>query len=176
VKRKKSAPLALRDDTFSRARARDVDKLVVEIARLMVDGEWSLEARLALAEREKVKPNTVDEWASDAGRMLRINVDLETLRSTNIRRLDETFASTKDAKAKVAAVAEQNKMLGLHAPEKVSVTVQAYEQLDDASMLARIEEKIAALTELRATYMARLRVVEMVPALPARGDDDESNG
>jgi hypothetical protein len=64
-------------------------------------------------------------------------------------------------------------MLGLHAPEKVSVTVQSYETLDDAAMLARIEEQLAALAELRAEYMRKLRIVEMVPALPAGGSNDD---
>ena len=68
-------------------------------------------------------------------------------------------------------------MLGLHAPQRVNVataTVQTFEALDDAAMLARVEEQLASLGELRSKLMTKMRVVDMqLPALPVKGDDDE---
>jgi hypothetical protein len=162
-----------RASTRSRDRARELDVLVVQIARMMIDGAWSHEAKCALATREGVQVATVEEWSADAGRMLRVGPDVETYRAINLRRLDETY-SRAEPKVAVAAVAEQNRMLGLHAPERMHVTVQAYAELDDATMLARVEEQIAELTQLRAKLMGKMRVVDMpVPALPAKGGGDD---
>lgn len=166
--------------TRARARARVVDDIVVEIARWMVDGAWTLEKAGELATREGVRPGTVEQWASDAGRLLRIGVDMDALRAVNVRRLDETYqrARHEDPKAAVAAISEQNRMLGLHAPERVSVTVKAYADLDDETMLARIEERIAEYQQLRDRLKAKLRIVDAepveMPGLPAKGDDDDA--
>lgn len=161
--------------TRARERARDVDKIVVEIARLMIDGEWSHESKAKIAKRECVQVATVEEWSSDAGRMLRVGHDVEVYRAVNLARLDETYASADDARGRVAAVAEQNKMLGLHAPEskRVTVSVEALADLDDAAMLERVERQLLELGELRARLMAKMRIVDMKqPALPAGRDGD----
>jgi hypothetical protein len=159
--------------TPARVRARDVDKLVTEIARAMVDGLWSPLVANSLAERERVQLNTVDEWSAAAGRLLRIGHDVETYRARNLQRLDETYA-TGDGKVRVAAVAEQNKMLGLHVPQqlKVDVTVQTFAALDDASMLERVRAQRVELEELERRLEMKLGIVN-VPALPARGDDGD---
>ncbi len=164
--------------TRARARARVVDDIVVEIARWMVDGAWTLEKAAELAEREGVRPGTVEQWASDAGRLLRIGLDMEAHRAINMRRLDETYLAAKgDPKAAVAAVAEKNRMLGLHAPEKLSVAVKAYSELSDEQTLERVEQRIAEYTVLRDRLRAKLRIVDAepvsVPALPAKGDSDD---
>lgn len=164
--------------TRARDRARVVDDLVVEIARAMVDGDWTFERASELAEREGVRPGTVEQWASDAGRLLRIGLDMEALRARNMRRLDETYSRAKgDPKAAVAAVAESNRMLGFHAAEKVSVVVKAYAELSDEQTLERIEQRIAEYTVLRDRLKAKLRIVDAepveMPALPAKGGDDD---
>lgn len=160
-----------RTATRARERARDVDKLVVEIARHMLDGTWSHETKVKIASREDVKVPTVEEWSAEAGRMLRVGHDVEHYRAVNLKRLDETYGRAEDAGKAVQAIAEQNRMLGLHVPEKGPPKDPSYDKLDDAAMLARIEEQMAALAELRAEYMRKLRIVEMVPALPAGGSD-----
>lgn len=157
--------------TTNRARARSVDEVVSEIARHMVGGTWGGATVLAIAEREGVKPGTVREWSSDAGRLLRIGPDVEAYRGINLRRLDETYASAEDAKARVAAVAEQNRMLGLHAPttHKVDVSATSLAALDDNAMLERLDAQIARLTELRSQLLQRMAL----PALPANTEDDD---
>lgn len=155
-----------------RVRAREVDVLVQKIAAAMVGGSWPGTLAAELVEQEGVKPKVVQQWAAEAGRLLRIGPDVELYRGINLRRLD-THAVSSDGKIAVAAVAEQNKMLGLHAPtmHKVDVSVQAYAKLGDAEMLEHVEAQIARLTELRTKLLAK----GAVPALPAtiEEDDDE---
>jgi hypothetical protein len=150
--------------TAARARAREVDEQVVKIAKLMVDGLWEPGVTAhQIAEMEGVQPATVDEWASDAGRLLRVGPDVELYRSINLRRLDQTFAMSSDAKARVAAVAEQNKMLGLHAAMKVDVTVQAFAQLPPPAMLVKVREQIAELQRLEQQLAAQVEAVLVLP-------------
>lgn len=153
--------------TREATRARDVDALVREIAKAMVDGVWA-EGELAtkIAAREQVSPITVDGWASQAGRLLRMGPDVEAYRGINLRRLDAVYEAAKgDPKARVAAIGEQNKMLGLHAPTRVDLRVEKVEALDDEQLLAKVDEEIARLTELRTELLAK-RAIE-VPALVA---------
>jgi hypothetical protein len=106
-----------------RARAREVDVLVQEIAAAMVGGSWPGTLAAELVEREGVKPKVVQQWSAEAGRLLRIGPDVELYRGINLRRLD-THAVSSDGKVAVAAVSEQNKMLGLHAPTMHKVDVR----------------------------------------------------
>lgn len=154
---------AVRRDTLTRTRARDVDRYVVEISRLMLDDKWITGVtNVEIAEREGVQPGTVDEWASDAARLIRIGPDVDLYRARNLRRLDrawETAMSRQgytmageayenpDVKAATGAVAEQNKMLGLHAPQKheVAMVVAQYEQMAPEARVSWLREKAAAL-------------------------------
>ncbi len=156
--------------TRARARARELEGVIAEIARRIIDGSWTPEAQLALAERENVRPHRVSEWAAEAARSIRVLPAVEEYRAINLRRLDETYEKG-DSKVKVAAVSEQNKMLGLHAPtmHKVDVSVQAYAKLSDVEMLEHVETQIARLEELRTKLLAK----SAVPALPVGTEDDD---
>lgn len=145
--------------TPARARAREVDAIVCEIAAAMVAGTWRPGGDTAreLAEREGVAIKTVDEWASDAGRLLRVGPDVERVRGVNLARLD-ALACSADGKVAVAAIAESNRMLGLHAPTRVDVTVQAFAALDDRALLSKVEAQIAELTELRERLLNRMAI------------------
>lgn len=156
----------------ARARARELDAIIASIARTIIDGRWRPgETVHELAAEHGVKPHRVEEWAAEAGRLIRIGPDVETYRAVNLRRLDETYARAEDAKAAVSAISEQNKMLGLHAPtmHKVDVSVQAYAKLSDSEMLEHVETQIARLEELRTKLLAK----SAVPALPAETEDDD---
>lgn len=134
--------------TLTRARAREVDAHVVTIARRIIDGVWTPEATEAFAVEQGVQSGTVREWSAEAMRMLRVGADVEAYRAINLRRLDETYGEAKgDPKAKVAAVAEQNRMLGLHAPlrHEHAVVVAQYEQMPRANKAQWLREKAAAL-------------------------------
>lgn len=98
-----------------RARAREVDGIVLEIAGRMTAQRWNEDAATEIAAEHGVSLGTVDEWASDAARMLRLIDEprLQALRARNVERLDGLYETAKDDRAKVAAVAEQNKLLGL---------------------------------------------------------------
>lgn len=161
-----------RTSTLAHARAREVDVFVVDIARAIVDGRWGPGSDLAYAAEKGVQPGTVREWSAEAMRMLRVGHDVDTYRSVNLVRLDEVYStSVLDPKARVSAVAEQNRMLGLHAPTKVDVTVQAYAGLDGPAMVAKVDEQIAKLTELRERLLEQQAVT--VPALPAESETDD---
>lgn len=175
-------------DTLA-VRARRVDELVQEIADAMLAGTWASGALEAeLRQREGVGRDAVASWASQAGRLLRMGPDVEARRAINLRRLDETYASAEDAKGRVAAVAEQNRMLGLHAPVRAEITIDERAILGSPTW-ARIEDTIFGALErhpaaradveraLRA--LARPQVIDVTPApMPAmmtegRGDDED---
>lgn len=124
-----------------------MDALVQEIANAMIAGTWaSGELACELMAREGVTKGAVREWASHAGRLLRIGPDVEARRAINLRRLDDTYASAEDAKGRVAAVAEQNRMLGLHAPVRAEITIDERAILGSPTW-ARIEETIFGALE-----------------------------
>lgn len=160
-----------RTATRARVRARDLDAIVVEISRLMLDGGWTPERRFALAKRENVQPATVDEWSAESGRLLRVGPDVEAMRTINLVRLNETYARAEDAKGAVAAIAEQNRMLGLHAPARVAVTVQPYEKLTRAELRAELVTRRDECIRAIEMIDAEDGIVE-VPALPAEGASD----
>lgn len=167
--RKKTTPPAR-----ARERGRDVDLLVVEIAKLIASRTWVPgDTAKELAEREGVTVRRVEEWAVEAGRMLRVGHDVETYRTLNLRRLDAQYQKAEDTKAAVAAVAEQNKMLGLHAPtmHKVDVSVQAYAKLSESEMLEHVEQQIARLQELRTKLLAK-GAVAVLPAVIEEVSDE----
>jgi hypothetical protein len=144
------------EEGHARARAREVDKLVLEIVQMMLVGEWVAGAsHRAFADRERVTLATVERWASEAGRMLRIAPDVERHAAINIARLDAAHAlarRTNDVKGAVAAIAEQNKMIGAHAPEKhahrVHIAVEAFAKLSPAEMLLKVREQLRDLGAL----------------------------
>jgi hypothetical protein len=158
----------------TRARAREVDRLVSGIVDAMIRNEWGPAQARELAEREGVSPSTVDNWAGEAARALRLAPDVEHRRGVHLARLDRAWAMATemaDPKAAVSAVAEANKVLGLHAPARaeVSVTVQAFAQLGPAEMLAKVREQRRALEALEADLVQQLGDAGAidVPALPA---------
>lgn len=160
----------------ARARARDLDGIIAEVARTIVDGRWQPGVTVReLAAKHGVQPHRAEEWAAEAGRLLRIGPDVELYRGVNLRRLDETYATAEDGKTRVAAIAEQNKMLGNHAPvqHKVDVSVQAYAKLDDAQMLETVRAQIARLQELEAKLVAKALPAITVMAEEVEDVEDE---
>lgn len=133
----------------ARARARDVDVIIVEIADLIASGKWVPGVTVKeLAAREGVKPHRVEEWAAEAGRFLRIGDDVAKRKTLNLKRLDDTYeVAKKSAKDRISVVAEQNKMLGLHAPQRVDLRIEQYEQLEPAALHAKLIEQRRRLTE-----------------------------
>jgi hypothetical protein len=163
----------------ARVRGRDVDMLVVEIAKLIASRQWVPGQTVhEIAAREGVKPHRVEEWAVEAGRMLRVGHDVEMYRQLNLRRLDRQYRRAEDTKAAVAAVAEQNKMLGLHAPtvHKVDVSVQAYAKLDDAQMLEHVEAQLTRLTELRTRLLAKKATAALPAVIDVEVEDESIEG
>jgi hypothetical protein len=153
----------------TRARAKELDSIVAGIARMFVEGTWRAgESAKALAKEHGVQPSRVEEWAAEAGRLLRIVADADTYKAINVRRLDETYATAEDGKARVAAIAEQNKMLGLHAPAqvKVDVTVQAYAKLSDAEWLEAAEKHHAQLGQAIEAMRGRLAAKALPAGVP----------
>lgn len=155
--------------SVTRARAREVDALVAEIAERMVSGKWVAgRSHRELAEREGATVDAVEKWAADAGRMLRMlsPAEREDLRARNAARLDMLYdmavsavrvvptgdgdsevVPQPDVRGAVAALAEQGKLLGLNAPEQHqhAHVVATYEQLDPRQKRAQLVEAIAAL-------------------------------
>jgi len=138
---------------LSRERAHQVDRIVAGIVERMVSGEWVAgKSHRELAEAEKVSVDRVKDWATEAGRCLRIlaMTDKEDLRARNQARLDMVFSSALTDGAHAAAVgalAEQARLLGLNAPEKHehAVVVAQYEQLAPPQQAAWLRERAARL-------------------------------
>jgi predicted transcriptional regulator len=165
--------------TTARARAREVDELVAELARAILDRTYVPKQTIReMAEREGVKVATVEEWAAEAGRLVRIGPAVDEYRDINLRRLDAQYARATDAKEAVAAISEQNKMLGLHAPtvHKVDVSVQAYAKLDDAQMLEHVEAQLQRLTELRARLLAKKATAALPAVIDVEVEDESIEG
>jgi hypothetical protein len=141
--------------TLSRARAAEVDGIVAGIVDLMVTGGWvaGLSHR-ELAEQHKVSVERVKDWATEAGRTLRIlsMVDKDELRARNQARLD-AIASTAYAAGEygdaVRAVSEQNKLLGLNAPERHehAHVVAKYEQMQPTERAEWLRERARLMLE-----------------------------
>lgn len=168
--------------SVTRARAREVDALVAEIAERMVSGKWVAgRSHRELAEREGATVDAVEKWAADAGRMLRMlsPAEREDLRARNAARLDMLYdmavsavrvVSTSDGDSEVipqpdvrgavSALAEQNKLLGLNAPERSEVTLKAPQPAQDAR--ARLEQVLGAIKALEAEA-DRLRDALAIP-------------
>jgi hypothetical protein len=140
----------------ARARARDVDAVVVEIVRLIATGTYSREALEAIAEREGVEMRQAEFWAASAGRYLRIGPDVQAYAALNVKRLDK-LADGADGKVAVAAIAEQNKMLGNHAPQRVEIKqAEQWGTLTDEQRLEIAEEKASRWIEVRDSLRIKL--------------------
>ncbi len=161
-------------DSFN-ARARAKDGFILEIARLLAEGRWTGAERAAMAERAGVELSSLDGWVGAATRMLRCSADVESYRALNLARLNATFERAEKAGEAVAAVAEQNRMLGLHAVTKVSVTAETYAALTPVAMLASIRQQIRELTDAERQLAREVEgdVVVSVMALPAGGNHDD---
>lgn len=103
----------------TRASREPMDAHVVEVAGMMAAGTWkSGETAQVLAAEHGVTVAAVEKWSAAAARMLRL-LDapaMQALRARNVARLDEVYedaADDGDHKARVSAIAEQNKLLGL---------------------------------------------------------------
>lgn len=111
-----------RADEFSVARADQrarLDGHVIEIAGAMSAGKWVPGAsHEAMAQRESVTVSAVESWSATAARMLRLveAPQLAALRARNVARLDDVYEDAEtdgNHQARVSAIGEQNKMLGL---------------------------------------------------------------
>ena len=182
----------------SRARAREVDAIVGEIAEQMADGRWVTgRSHRELATREGVSVSRVEDWSSQAGRLLRAlsASDREDLRARNAARLDHIVEQAlarqavvpqrdgdalvvpqPDLKAAVSAIAEQGKLLGLNAPEQHqhAHVVAAYEKLDRPAKRAQLVEAIAVLqADLAALDAEEERNgVALATVIHVGGDDE----
>lgn len=165
--------------SVARARAREVDALVAEIAERMVSGKWVAgRSHRELAEREGATVDAVEKWASDAGRMLRMlsPAEREDLRARNAARLDMLYdmavsavevvrtgdgeaeiVPQPDVRAAVSALAEQGKLLGLNAAEKhVVAHVDPELPEDPRERLALLRQTRAAIDEGIAQCIAAI--------------------
>lgn len=85
----------------------------------MAAGRWVAgETAAALAAQHGVTLAAVEKWSAAAARMLRLidTPGMQALRARNVQRLDDVYddaSEDADHKARVAAIAEQNKLLGL---------------------------------------------------------------
>lgn len=160
--------------TESRARAREVDALVDQIAEQMVSGEWVTgRSHAELAKREGVSVSQVENWAAQAARLLRVlaSTDKEDLRARNQARFDLVFAEAmRDGahSAAVSALAEQGRLLGLNAPEKVETTTKSvaseYEALSPPQRVAWLREQARALLVEAEAIEQDMRDAAALPA------------
>ena len=111
---------------------REVDAIVFEILSEMAEGSWTPDTSagraVVYAIKYEVEQVTVRLWASHAGRLLRLTQDpseLRAKRAQNVGRLDGLYELAVDqggVRDGVTALAEQGKLLGLHAAEKHEVS------------------------------------------------------
>ncbi len=152
---------------LSRERRDEVDAIVFAIVDDMASGRWVTgRSHKEYAAKNGVAVSRVQDWACEAGRVLRVlaMVDRESLRERNQARLDAIAADAYQAGEfgdAVRAIGEQNKLLGLHAPSKMEVNVQAYGHLSPDEKLVKVEEQIEALERIRAHLLQQ----RSVPAL-----------
>jgi hypothetical protein len=146
--------------------------------QLMTSSSWRTGVSdYQTAEQFGVSIHTARGWASDAARHLRLLMaDSEEMRARIAVMLEDLHARALeggDLKAGVAALSKQAELLGLvdRSPKvAVQVNVEQYAQLDDASMLDKVDAQIAKLTQVRARLLAKQAIT--MPALPAKEDDD----
>lgn len=96
-----------------------MDAHVLEVAGMMTAGKWKAgESHELLAAEHGVTVHAVEKWSAAAGRLLRMidTPQLAALRARNVQRLDDVYDDASDDgdhKARVGAIAEQNKLCGL---------------------------------------------------------------
>lgn len=169
--------------SLQRARAREVDLLVLEIARKMASGQWVAgPSHAELAQREGVDPITVRQWAAEAGRFLRLSreEDRDAIIARDAATLETVVQMAMDAgqpdlKAAIAGLAQKHKLLGLNAPEKHqhAHVVATYDQLPVGDRLAQVREAIAALQAEEAALLLEVgpdKICQPVVEEPGRDD------
>lgn len=148
---------------LSRERAREVDRVVAGIVGLMSSGQWVTgRSHAQIASAEGVSVDRVKDWATEAGRILRVlaMVDADDLRARNAAHLEALAADAHAAGEfgdAVRARAEMAKLLGLNAPER--------HQHEHAHLVAQVEqmpprERAAWLRERAAKLLAMAERLE----------------
>jgi PHD/YefM family antitoxin component YafN of YafNO toxin-antitoxin module len=159
------------------------DAGVYRCLELMTSGLW-VRGRTAheVAKELGVSPRTAEDYATQASRIIDVAMgeDRERIRNQMVATLEEVqrraLANPKKGELKAAIMAINSKasLLGLvdtGSKVAVQVNVQAYAQLDDASMLQKVEAQIAKLTELRARLLAKQSLL----ALPAHTEKEHGS-
>lgn len=157
---------------LSRARAVEVDRIVAGIVDDMASGRWVTgRSHRALATEHGVSVSRVEDWATEAGRLLRVLmlVDREDLRARNAAHL-ETLAVDAHMAGEfgdaVRARAEMGKLLGLNAPEKVehAPAQTEWEQLPAAERPAWLRAQAARFLAAAEAAEEELRDAAALPA------------
>jgi hypothetical protein len=148
---------------LSREQRARVDVIVAGIVEAMAGQRWVAgRSHHELAARHGVSVERVKDWAAEAGRTLRLlcSIDADEIRTENATHLRALAVDAHEAGEfgdAVRAIAEQNKLLGLNAPERhehaIAVRAQQLDALPPAERLALAERRIAQWTELRAQLL-----------------------
>ncbi|MCL2724793.1 MAG: hypothetical protein FWD69_10190 [Polyangiaceae bacterium] len=152
--------------------------IIAGVARDIAECKWSYATSLELQAKHGVTQDTVARWVREAERQLRgmATADRESLIARNSARLDHIISValkrelpnsktgelylSPDTRTAVAAVAEQDRLLGLHAPIRVehAVLVAQWDAMPPATKRARL-------------LAAQLKIAAALAALPADGPD-----
>lgn len=163
-----------------RTRSNSSDPFVEQCIELMTTGQWirGLTVR-ELAKEHGITVDRASELSARASAVIRMSIegDKEGIRARMLATLDFIIKANAvaDGRVAVAAIAEQGKLLGLvdsRPSVAVQVNVQQLAQLDDGTMLQKVEAQIAALTDLRARLMAKQGTPALLPAHIVEMKDD----
>ena len=158
-------------------RATVTDAGVDRCVELMTRGEWHAgPSHKAVAAEFNVSPRTVEAWATNASRIIRramgdeeqirteMAASLAAVTKLALDRQAATMAGelypNPDVKGAVAAIATRAKVLGLTDTKRAEASVPTTPE----AMLAAVDERIAQLTAFRARLVARMNVVQALPA------------
>lgn len=135
----------------------------MQVAREMSRGEWRTERAAVLAAEWGVSESAVRQVAAAASKIVRLLAgDGDEIRANLLLWLERAYGlalDEKDPKAMIAAALGVAKMLGLDAPQKVSLTDTAGKDVPLPTFLVRAAEAGAA---------------ELARAISSAGDADES--
>lgn len=148
---------------------------------LMTAGSWEAGAsHKAVGEEFGVSPRTVEVWAANASRIIRramgdedqirteMAASLEAMKRLALDRQAATMAGelypNPDVKAAVAAVSTRAKVLGLIDRKEPAGGESVPADATPEQMLVFVDERIAKLQAFKAQLMARMGVVQALPA------------
>lgn len=157
---------------ITRATRDVVDERIAHVEGIMRDLAWVRgKTNRALAAEWGCSVAAVNDYAAEAARRLRSEVtdasEVTATVATTLRANLERASDAREFKAVASLADVWTKIVGARAPEKHEHTV-VRPDMSAEDMLAVVDDRIAKLTAFRAELVARMGVVQ---ALPAPADD-----